>query len=119
MGRLIEGISYDAKYIRGHKLQPGWFKILKVFILVGAAAAYALFFGWKRAAVFVAVFLLLSLVVHYTYRAKTERFTKSWLDFRVGEEGGKVEAEGIGGFYYLAIVGNATIAFMAGQLLPS
>jgi membrane protein implicated in regulation of membrane protease activity len=119
MGRLIEGISYDAKFIRDHKLQPGWFKILKVFILVGAAVAYTLFFGWKKATVFVAVFLLLSLVVHYTYRAKTERFTRSWLDFRVREEGGKVVADRIGGFYYLAIVGNATIALTASQLVPA
>jgi hypothetical protein len=119
MGRLLEGILYDAKFIRDHKLQPGWYKFLKVVLLVGAAVAYALVFGWKKATVFVAVFLLLSLVVHYTYRAKTDRFTRSWLDFRVREEGGKVVAEGIGGFYYLAIVSNATIALAASQLLPS
>jgi hypothetical protein len=77
MGRPIDGISYDAKFIRDHKLQPGWFNVLKVVILVGAPVAYALLFGWKRATVFVAMFLLLSLVVHYTYRAKTDRLTRS------------------------------------------
>ena len=34
MPKLIEAIISDLKFIRSHTLQPKWYKILKVFLLL-------------------------------------------------------------------------------------
>jgi hypothetical protein len=117
MKKTIEEIVYDVKYIRDHKLQPQWFKIAKIFILLGAIGGYAYLFGWKKAVIFLLLFLLLSMVVHYIYRIKTEKFTKSWLDFRMREENGKMVTEKIGMYYYLLIVLNAVISIAISQFV--
>ena len=57
-------------------------------------------------AAFLVSFLLLSLAVHLIYRAKTQRWQHSWLDFMVAEENGKRVAQRIGKFYYAAVVLN-------------
>jgi hypothetical protein len=116
MPDLVRGILYDARFIRGHQLQPGWYKLLKVVILVVAIGAYVLLFGWARTAVFGGVFLLLSLVVHFVYRARTDRFTRTWLDFRVEEVDGRMVPVSIGRFYYSAVAINAAVAFAVSQL---
>lgn len=118
MKKAIKEIAYDVKYIKDHTLQPKWFKIAKVFILLGSTGIYAYLFGWTRSMVFLTVFLLSSMVVHFTYRAKTAKFTKSWLDFRFREENGKFVTERIGRYYYFAIAMNALIAIAISQLLP-
>lgn len=115
MKKTITEISYDAKYIRDHTLQPKWFKVAKIFILLGAIAGYVYLFGWKKTIVFVLVFLMLNAVVHSVYRIKTEKFTKTWLDFRVREENGKVVTERIGKYYYLSITCNAIVATAISQ----
>jgi hypothetical protein len=99
MKKTIEEIADDMEYIKGHELQPKWFKIAKIFILLGAIGGYNYLFGWRKTLVFVLIFLLLSTVVHYRYRIKTKRFTKSWLDFQVREENGKIVTERIGKYY--------------------
>jgi Ca2+-dependent lipid-binding protein len=118
MKKTIDEIAYDVEYIKGHELQPQWFKIAKIFILLGAIGGYSYLFGWSRTIVFVLIFLLLSTVVHYTYRIKTERYTKSWLDFRVREENGKLITEKIGKYYYSAIILNAIVSIIISQILP-
>jgi hypothetical protein len=90
MKKLVDETIYDLKYIKGHTLQPAWFKILKVFILIAVIGGYVYFLGWAKTAVFVAVFFVLSLVLHFTYRIKTKKFTQSWLDFKVKQEDGKL-----------------------------
>lgn len=117
MRKIIDQIVFDVQYIKHHKLQPGWFKILKVFILIGIVAAYVVFFGWVKTVIFTGAFLLSSLIIHYIYRFKTKRFTTSWLDFHVREENGLVTTDRIGIFYYLAIITNALIAFLITQLI--
>jgi hypothetical protein len=75
-------------------------------------------FGLARTAVFLGSFLLLSLLVHLIYRAKTQRFQRNWLDFVVAEENGKLVAKSIGGCYYAAIVINALLSVVISQALP-
>jgi len=56
--------------------------------------------------------------VHLTYRAKTQRFQRSWLDFVVAEENGKPVAKSIGAYYYAAVVLNAIVSVIVSQVLP-
>lgn len=118
MKKIKDEVVYDAKFIRGHTLQPGWYKILKIFIIMGAIGSYKYFGGWAKAAVFVALFLSLSLVMHFTYRIKTKKYTQSWLDFKVREENGKLVYKRIGVYYYSAVILFAVIAFAVSQMLP-
>jgi hypothetical protein len=117
MDRVIEGFLYDLRFVRSHRTQPGWYKILKFFILSGVAIGYLILFGWIKTAVLAAVFLLLSLVVHLVYRVGTDRYTRSWLDFRVREEKGRVVPVSIGRVYYSVVAANAAIAVAASQLI--
>ena len=118
MTHLLEEIKFDVAFVRSHTLQPQWYKTLKVMLLVGFLAGYGCRVGLARMAVFCVCFLLLSLVVHLVYRAKTQRFQRSWLDFVVAEENGKPVARSIGRFYYAAIVVNAMLSVIISQVLP-
>jgi hypothetical protein len=118
MTNLLDEIKVDVNFVRSHALQPKWYKALKVVILVGFLVGYGCFFGLARMAVFLASFLLLSLLVHLIYRAKTQQWQRSWLDFVVAEENGKPVAKSIGKFYYSAIVLNALLSVIISQVLP-
>lgn len=115
MAKLLDEIKHDLSFIRSHTLQPGWYKVLKVFILLGIMVGYVFLFGWLKTLLFFAVFFSWTLVVHLVYRGKTRRWTRSWLDFVVVEENGEIKAERIGVFYYSAIVLNAILAFLISQ----
>jgi len=114
--KLLEEIKYDAQYIRSHTLQPRWWKVGKIFVLVGFLVGYGYIFGLAKTLVFLAVFLMMSLVVHMVYRVKTGRFTRSWLDFVVVEEDNEVRAKSIGKFYYGAVAFNAISALAISQM---
>ena len=115
---LLAEIRYDLNFIKLHTIQPQWYKLLKVFILVGFLVGYWRLFGFTKTVVFFAVFIFLSLFVHLLYRAKTNRFKRSWLDFVVIGEGNEIKAKSIGKFYYMAIVLNASIAVAISQAFP-
>jgi hypothetical protein len=117
MRSVIGGLLYDLRFVGSHRLQPGWYKILKVLILIGVAIGYLLVFGPIKTAVFAAVFLAPSLVVHLVYRVGTDRYTRSWLDFRVREENGRMVPVSIGRVYYSVVAANALIAVAASQLI--
>jgi len=117
MKKLFEGIKYDLSFLQSHTLQPKWFKVLKVFILLGFLAGYLGLFGWAKTGIFLGIFLLLMLVVHFTYRIKTKRYTQSWLDFSVPAQAGEAAPRRIGKFYYPSILVNAGIALAVSQLL--
>ena len=117
MGNLIDEIKHDLSFLRTHTLQPRWWKILKIPVLLGSVAAYYLLFGVATTLVFYAVFLSLMFVVHLVYRSKTKKYTTSWVDFIVGEEGEELEPKGIGMVYYTAIAVNAVLSFIVSQLL--
>jgi len=87
-------------------------------ILLGFLAGYWYLFGSLKAAVFFAIFMFLSLLLHLLYRVKTNKFKRSWLDFVVVEEDNELKAKSIGKFYYSAIVLNTIIALVISQVFP-
>ena len=115
MKELLEEIQFDAQFIKGHQLQPGWYKILKVFLILGFLIGYAVWFGVGKTLVFCAIFFLLSLVVHMVYRIKTEKYTRSWLDFVVVEEDGENVPRKIGPYYYIAVITNLVVGILISQ----
>ena len=117
MAKLIDEIKHDASFIKSHTLQPQWYKILKIFIVIGFLVGYYFFFGFLKTLLFAASFFTLSLVVHLVYRIKTKKWTQSWLDFVVVKENNEIKAERIGKYYYLAIALNAIISLAISQVL--
>ena len=117
MKKLADETKYDLNYLKSHTLQPQWFKTLKVFILLGVLVGYYLLFGWQATLLFCVTFFTLMLMVHFTYRAKTNKYTTSWLDFVVIQEGEKLKTKRIGKYYYSAVIMSAIIAFLVSQVL--
>jgi len=116
MARLLKEIKDDLSFIKSHTLQPQWYKVLKIFILVGFLAGYYYLFGFIKAVIFFTVFMFLMLLVHLVYRFKTDKFQKSWLDFIVVKTDEGVKAKSIGKFYYAAIILNAISSAIVSQL---
>ncbi len=117
MSKLIDEIKYDLNFLKSHTLQPKWFKVVKVFILLGILGGYFWIFGLVKTALFLGVFLFLMLIVHFTYRIKTRKYTRSWLDFTAPQDSDKTAPRRIGKFYYPAILVNAVIAWLVSQAL--
>jgi len=117
MARLLKEIKHDISFIRSHALQPRWYKLLKILILTGYLVGYGFLFGLAKTAVFLSVFISLSVAVHMLYRGKTARFTRSWLDFVVADESRGISPRHIGPHYYLMIAANAIIAVAISQVV--
>ena len=117
MRNLLDGIKYDLNFLKSHTLQPKWFKILKVFILIGFPVGYYFLFGLTATILFLVTFISLMLVVHFTYRIKTNKFTTNWLDFIVIGDSEEQKTKRIGKYYYPAIILNAIISFIVSQVL--
>jgi hypothetical protein len=117
MVKLVDEIKYDLSYLKSHTLQPKWFKMAKVLILLGFLTGYTVLSGLARAALFFAVFIVLSLVVHLVYRVKTEKWKQSWLDFVVIEENGEVKTKRVGKFHYSAVIFNFVLSLAVSQVL--
>jgi hypothetical protein len=107
---IKEAIKTDINFISRHTLQPKWWKIAKVFILAAVLVALYLILGAVKTAVWLAIVILLSLIVHFTYRIKTHTYTKSWIDFSVKEVEGKLVYERIGLLYYSLVAAILLIA---------
>ncbi len=116
MNKIIDEIKYDLHFIQSHTLQPKWFKIAKVFLLLGFLGGYYFLFGLSKTIIFILSFIFLSTVVHFIYRIKTRRWKQSWLDFVVTEENGETKYKRIGKFYYSAIIVNVVLSFMISQI---
>ena len=54
--------------------------------------------------------------MHMVYRVKTERWSKSWLDFVVLEEDGEAKPQSIGKFYYAWVILNAVVGLVVSQV---
>jgi hypothetical protein len=117
MSKLLHEIKVDLSFIKSHTLQPKWFKVLKVLILLGVCFGYYRLFGLAKTVAFFATFFFLMLLVHLVYRAKTNTWKQSWLDFVVVEENGEIKAKSIGKFYYAAVVLSALLALVLSQML--
>jgi hypothetical protein len=117
MSKLMQEVKDDFNFIKSHTLQPQWYKVAKLFIILGFLVGYYLLFGFTPMVIFFIVFMLLSTLVHLIYRTKTKKFTQSWLDFIVVEEDNQAKAKSIGKYYYSAIVINAILSVMISQIL--
>ena len=117
MKKLWSEIKYDADFIRGHTLQPQWYKVLKVFLLVGAVGGYYALFGGRKTLIFCGVFFGLSFLLHMVYRIKTQKFTQSWLDFVVTEDDGQLTYQPIGKTYYSIVIINLLVGIFLSQVL--
>ncbi len=116
MGKLGNEIKVDLDFLKSHTLQPKWYKVLKIFILLGFLLGFYFLFGLAKTILFFACFVALCLVIHFTYRIKTRKYTQSWLDFVVEESsGGKPKR--IGKYYYPAVIISAIISFVICQAL--
>ncbi|MBN1267060.1 MAG: hypothetical protein JXA25_16330 [Anaerolineales bacterium] len=116
MTNLIDEIKYDLSFLKSHTLQPLWFKVLKVFILLGFLAGYYFLYGLTALILFLVSFFFLMLIVHFVYRSKTNKYTTSWLDFVVMENK-EQKPKRIGKYYYPVILMNAMISFFVSQVL--
>ena len=104
MKKLLSEIKYDVEFVRDHTLQPQWYKILKIFLLLGFVGGYLALFGFRRTVIFCGIFVSLGLLLHIIYRSKTQKFTQSWLDFVVNDDGqGRRSYQRIGKYYYTAV----------------
>ena len=118
MKKLWSEIKYDADFIRGHTLQPHWYKVLKVFLLLGLVGGYTALFGGRRTLIFCGVFFGLAFMLHMLYRIKTQKFSQSWLDFVVLDDGqGNLSYQRIGKYYYLAVLSFLVLAVVLSQVL--
>jgi len=114
---LGDEIRYDVHFVKSHTLQPRWYKIAKVFILIGFLVGYALLFGVSKTLIFLGVFMILAAALHMLYRVKTVKFTQTWMDFVVIHEGGETRMKRIGIFYYSCILLFAIAAVVISQML--
>jgi hypothetical protein len=117
MSKVIKEIKGDLSFIKSHTLQPQWYKVFKVFMILGFLVGYFYLFGILKTIFFFVVFIFLSLIVHLIYRVNTNKWTRSWLDFVVIEENNEIKAESIGKFYYMAIGVNAIFSLFISQIL--
>jgi hypothetical protein len=77
---------------------------------------YFALFGLKAMIISLVIFLVLGLVLHLTYRIKTERYTRSWLDFVVIEENDELKTQRIGKYYYSAVIFILAISVIVSQM---
>ncbi len=117
MPNPFKEIRDDASFIKSHTLQPQWYKILKVFLILGYLGTHFLFYGLRKTLIFSGLFFILSILVHMLYRVKTEKFTNSWLDFNVTEKNGQLEYERIGIYYYSFILFNIVLSLIVAHMV--
>jgi hypothetical protein len=117
MSKLIDEIKYDLAFLKSHTLQPKWFKVAKAFLLLGFLGGYLWLFGLIKTLLFLGTFLFLMMIVHFTYRIKTKRYTRNWLDFSVSRPGENEPPPRIGKFYYPAILFNLVLSLTVSQVL--
>lgn len=117
MSNPFKEIRDDANFIKSHTLQPQWYKILKVFLILGYLGAHLFFYGSRKTLIFSGLFFILSILVHMLYRIKTEKFTISWLDFNVTEKNGQLEYERIGIYYYSFILFNIVLSLIIAHMV--
>ena len=101
---IIKEIKKDINFLKKHTLQPAWWKIIKIFILLGSLTIIFFIFGILKTIIWFSIVLILGLIIHFIYRIKTHTYTKSWVDFKVKEREGKISYDRIGFLYYTLVV---------------
>ena len=117
MGKLLDEIKVDLKFVGSHTLQPKWYKVLKALLLVAFLAGYWLRYGAGMTLLFVGVFFGLMLLLHLAYRTGTHKYQRTWLDFKVVDVDGVPRAVSIGPWYYVAVACGALLAYALSQRL--
>lgn len=97
-------IIKEINFIKNHTLQPAWWKITKIFVLLGVLIIIFLVFGMLKTLIWFSILIILALILHFTYRIKTSAYTKSWMDFKVKKVKGKLTYARIGFFYYSLVI---------------
>jgi hypothetical protein len=97
-------IKKDIDFLRKHTLQPAWWKIAKIFILVGGILTIWKIFGILKTIIWFSIILVLGSIVHFMYRIKTKTYQKIWMDFNVKEIDGKLTYGRIGMLYYSLVI---------------
>jgi hypothetical protein len=110
---VIKEIREDINFIKTHTLQPKWWKILKIFILLGVMLGILLFFGFLKMIIWTSIFVFLGLIVHMIYRVKTKNFKMTWMDFKVKIKNGKYVYDRIGLLYYMLVIFIFVISTLA------
>jgi hypothetical protein len=101
---IKQEIKKDIAFLKKHTLQPTWWKIAKVFILLVSITIIWIIFGILKTIIWFSIIIILGLIVHFTYRIKTHTYKKSWMDFKVKETDGELTYERIGLLYYSLVV---------------
>ena len=114
---LSEEIKVDVNFVKSHTLQPKWYKVLKVFILIGFLVGYSILFGLPATLIFLVILFTLAALIHMVYRVKTRKWTHTWLDFVIVEEDNQITMKRIGKFYYSAILVSVIISIIVSQVL--
>ena len=117
MKKILNEIIYDAEFIKGHTLQPGWYKVLKVFLILGFLTGFFFLFGGHKLLVFCLIFFSCALIIHFLYLTMTKRYTRSWLDFKIAEIDGNLEYQRIGIYYYLMVIASLALAVVVSLLV--
>jgi hypothetical protein len=97
-------INKDIEFLKKHTLQPTWWKKVKVFLLIASLIVIYSIFGFIKAIIWISLIMVCAAILHFTYRIKTDTYTKSWMDFKVKEIDGKQTYERIGLFYYSLVM---------------
>jgi hypothetical protein len=101
---LIKEIKEEVNFIKKHTLQPAWWKITKIFILLGSLIIIFYIFGLLKTIIWFSIVIILGVIIHFIYRIKTHIYTKSWMDFKVIEKEGKLTYGRIGFLYYTLVI---------------
>jgi len=101
---IIKEIKKDIDFVKKHTLQPAWWKITKVFVLLGSLLIIFYIFGLFKTILWFSIVLILGVINHFIYRIKTHSYTKSWMDFKVMEKEGKLTYGRIGVLYYTIVI---------------
>ncbi|MFX0126451.1 MAG: hypothetical protein ACFFAE_22730 [Candidatus Hodarchaeota archaeon] len=71
-------IKKEISVISDLKTQELWFKIIKLIAMLGTFLSFALFFDITAAIIWFIFIFICGNIVHFTYRWKTNAWTKSW-----------------------------------------
>jgi hypothetical protein len=74
----MEAIRREIQVIGDTETQPKWYKVFKIGALIALSVTVLILFGFYAMITFLLSLVFAGCVVHFTYRFKTESWTKSW-----------------------------------------
>jgi hypothetical protein len=101
--KIGDNLKEDIEFLKGHTLQPEWWKAAKIFLLLACLLSIYFTLGIVKAIIWIAIVIVSATMVHFTYRIKTRFYTRSWMDFKTKEIDG-IRTYGRIGFLYYSLV---------------